>query len=1755
MLKRSRPPRTAIAVSTMLVTALAFGGVLAHAPSAQADDLIPVPKADYLLHAVSSESAPYPAPPSLDGTALGAFDGDFTTQWTSRYSANAPFPHWLVVDMQRSLSVKALDYSVKKGQGVAAKTVEVYVTDDPEIARSSPADGGWGVAAGKAALHAPTADDERQRITLDTAKDGRYVALLVIDAQGTAGGGAGEIEILSDEQLPPIVVEPEIPDTDETVEITDGGTTAVVSTEFPRITGYRVGSESISGQRSPAKTWSVNGTAYASQTTSTPSATGIDYVSTLTGIDVTVRSRIAVNADGTVTFAVTAVDGAAAVTTLGLPGNAFLSTSAADAGSVLDRTVVSPDSRTNADEHIAVNDTTATGEAGASFAFLDNGEVIGGVITNATTQASGDQPQGMAWNPNASWNNRVLTRVTAVDGRTAEIGSNIWLIHPTTAVDGRVTTFELPKVTVLFADDRNGDGAVDWQDAGIRYREVDAPRLGADRVAERVVTRIPFNFASTATNYFDLTLDNTKRIANQTDGLGQWVLNKGFGSEGHDSANTDYGDNFNERAGGVGGLNHLVDEGAKLNADMSVHVNATEMYPQANAFDTAIISGSAPYKKAWGWLDQSYGIDQQADLGSGRVLDRFRQLRDEVPGLSGVYIDVYYSNGWVAEELADELHGMGLEVATEWGDKFVDNTVWSHWPNDLNYGGAANKGINSTMVRFIQNGQADIWNDDALLGQQRLVDAEGWVGNRNWDGFIDNVWTQSLPTKFIQHFDLLSYEAEQAATLTDGVKISMDGGERVIEMDGATVLRGDSYLLPWQSLGSNADAGSPVDADKMYFYSASGGEKTFGLTDAFSGNTAFDVFTMGDQGRVKVSTVDAVGGKLTISGDKGVAYVVVPQGGAQRAAATYHDAGLDDPGFNSGSLDVWHPSGDVTLARTDEGVAKDESRGDNIAVFGAEASSISQTVTGLTPGERYSFSAQVQIDPTAKRDVTVAVDTDAGAVQRTWDLSPTYNYTAADSKAGQRYQRSTASFVASASGQVTVSVSAAAGDATVRIDNARITRDTTGPAAAGAVYSNDFEGDQAGWGPFVKGDAGGITDPRTSISRRHDPYTTSDWRNTASPFAPGETLAGLAVDSTLTGEHSLMSHSENNGLVYRTDPTLVPLQAGHTYRIGFDYQAGASGAYRWLTGTDALTDGKVTSTTLSRIGIAQALETTGFSQDVTAGCGDYTWVGLERAAGPDVDFVLDDFTVTDLGPTAGGTPCAVVDGPPVTLSPGGQTTFTTTFTNSEELVAENVAVQLDLPEGYDIAVADGSSNLFDRVAPGESEDTTWLITAPATAAGTSVDIVMAATYLVDCDVRTVSAVQQSEVATRARIPNSQITATASSEETTGEDGKVSNLVDGDPASFWHSRWSENATTYPHVLTFDLGAEEQVDGISYLRRGANQNGPIKAYEVAVSSDGQDYRPVASGEWQNVEGWQDVDFAETAARYVQVTATSSISGTQFAAVAEMAIYGSSTPKDGHAPAARPADDLSECTPVIDPKLELDAESVRAGETLGMALTGFGSQSAVSVWLDGAKLTDAAVDDNGALATRLLIPASTDLGEHRVIVKDSAGVERASAPVKVEKATQGKKATLTPSIGSVAAGATLTVQMRDFESDALVQLWLHSEPVRLGEVTMSADGDAVATITIPAAATAGAHAIVATDAEGIELARGDLTVTAAAGGGNGSGGSGNGGGGGGGSGSGGNLATTGADGPIWAGTALAALAAMGLGLTLWLRRRRHS
>ncbi|WP_256976214.1 endo-alpha-N-acetylgalactosaminidase family protein [Streptomyces sp. CS113] len=1287
-------------------------------------------------------------------------------------------------------------------------------------------------------------------------------------------------------------------------ELRRGALTVTVAKEFPQIMSYRLGRRGLGGQATALDSFTVNGQAHRATTTMKAEGSRATYTSAFEDLPgLTITSTITVTGDTTVVFAVERISGEAAsgVRTLAIPGQSLVSVDSDDPGANLARTKISTDSTTTADRFIPVTGDTVPDKepVGTPYAFVGNAQLSAGVITNATE----DSPQ----DDNTNGNTRLRSRIVdAGEGRRrAELSVGTYTYHPEGASDPRVDTYELPRATVVLAADANGDGTVDWQDGAIAHREHMRRPLGADRVPERVVQRIPFNFASQATNPFLKTLDNTKRISMATDDLGQWVLEKGYASEGHDSAHPDYGGNENVRAGGWKDLNRLTATGADYNADFAVHVNATEAYAQARTFSQDMVEGQP---NGWDWLNQAYHIDQREDLGTGAVLDRFKRLREEAPGIRTVYIDAYYSSGWLADGLAAELRGMGFEVATEWAYKFEGSSLWSHWAADKNYGGATNKGINSDIVRFIANSDRDVWNVDPLLGGASVVEFEGWTGQDDWNAFYRNIWTDNLPTKFLQHFQVLDWDRGRSARLTDGVSVRSVDGERRISMDGTEVLRGDTYLLPWQNAGKADGTSSPVDADKMYFYSASGGEHTFGLTERFAGDEDFTLYALTDQGRAKKTRVTAHDGRVTLTAEKGQPYVLVPNGGrAPHRDAHYGQyTGLSDPGFNGGDLGDWNARGGAEVVRA--------ANGDNVARLGDGASGVSQRVRGLTPGKRYTLAADVEIGPGERRATTLRVRGGKDTEPKTFDTTPALNRMASDEKRDTYSQRAAVSFTAPPGGQVTVELGAVAGDAAVVLDDVRVMADTTAPLPRGTdgtvIAHDDFEGNQPGWGPFVKGDAGGVTDPRTSVSDLHAPYSQKEWKNTYSPYDSG-TLKGRAVDDVLAGRHSLKSHAENTGLVHRTTPATVPFEEGHKYRVSFSYQTNVEDQWAWVTGADRVADGKTSARDITRDVLAPALDTATYSREIVAGCGD-TWVGLRKlGSARGTDLVLDDFTVTDLGEAGTGAACAgVTSASGAELSPGVPGAYVTTFTNHESAAVENVGVGFQgLPEGWKAEVKEKDGNLFERVEPGASVRTTWLLTPPADPAGTSPVWQVSATYAHAGETRTVSADARASVTDEPVLSPGSMSATADSENGSSGSGEgpVANVLDGDAGTIWHTDYTASQAPYPHWVALELDGAADIDGFGYLgRQSGGQNGRVAGYEVAVSQDGEKWTTVAEGTLKDVPQTQRISFDRVRASHVRFTALNALNGQPYAAAAEMRVYG--VPVDlptGYPPGERPAD----------------------------------------------------------------------------------------------------------------------------------------------------------------------------------------------------------------------------------------------------------
>jgi hypothetical protein len=127
----------------------------------------------------------------------------------------------------------------------------------------------------------------------------------------------------------------------------------------------------------------------------------------------------------------------------------------------------------------------------------------------------------------------------------------------------------------------------------------------------------------------------------------------------------------------------------------------------------------------------------------------------------------------------------------------------------------------------------------------------------------------------------------------------------------------------------------------------------------------------------------------------------------------------------------------------------------------------------------------------------------------------------------------------------------------------------------------------------------------------------------------------------------------------------------------------------------------------------------------------------------------------------------------------------------------------------------------------------------------------------------------------------------SSEETTGEDGRAVNAIDGNPDTFWHSQWSGGGSAAPHEIRIDLGKTESIRGFRYLpRQDDGTNGNIGRYEFHVSSDGINWgSAVASGTFTNNSSEKEVLFTATSGRYILLRSLGDAAGNPYTCVAEL------------------------------------------------------------------------------------------------------------------------------------------------------------------------------------------------------------------------------------------------------------------------------
>ncbi|MDQ6601029.1 endo-alpha-N-acetylgalactosaminidase family protein [Bacillus salipaludis] len=946
---------------------------------------------------------------------------------------------------------------------------------------------------------------------------------------------------------------------------------------FPRVIEYQVKDKVMDGQKSPVYGLKVNGSLYYPKVSfeklnKSEALYTLKVKDEFENLDAVFKVSLKVDKNKVIyTFEDIKNAGSAKIESVEFADLNFISVNSAQPNAKAKLTNLSSDVTKSGDVNVTVDSSMEGVGTSAKYytAFLSNDSLSAGVWSSSEVDG---------------YRNLVANRYQGENG-TKAIGIGSSLLYYQRAFMPNPQEAK-PTIKIAIAEDLNQDHQTDWQDGAIAYREIMQDIPGSKDVNNLVGTRIAMNFGSQAQQPFLKTLDNVKKVALATDGLGQSVLLKGYGNEGHDSAHPDYGD-VGERIGGATDLQTLIREGHKYHSQFGVHINAQETYPEAKAFNEDFIDG--PNSKGWGWLDQSYTINKLKDLYSGTRAKRLDELKAAAPGLDFVYLDVWYQDQWESERISEQFLDRGWRVETEFGTSVANYSTWQHWATDKNYGGPENKGINSEVLRFISNQQKDSWvlnwpeaggtADHPLLGGFELAGFEGWQSDKNFDHFIRTTFDTNLPTKFLQKYYVTNWKddegdksktnLEKEIKLKDPsngdlvvVKRKSNSRERVITLNGKVVLDEHAYLIPWVE----QDFKHPTPAaEKMYHWNLEGGTTTWTLPDGFVGpSKKVYVYKLTDQGRTDVKKVEVVNNQITLTAEAATPYIVIPDKKEKGLQVDdwSQDAHVYDTGYNSGTVKdpntkVAGDKDSVSVLRTSQtGDARNLSSGDYYLNIDSPSkkTSVSRSITDLVPGKEYVAEVYVDNNSDVKAEINVS-----GGVKDVSNYtlrSLQKNYVKADSHAtndgyNNKMQRMQVSFTAS-SKKAEFTLSREAGEGITKFDEIRVVQKSLNNDVSSKVFQQDFESVVQGIYPFVIGNTEGVEDNRIHLSELHAPYTQKGW-------------AGKLVDDVLGGKWSVKVNTGNKGLVYRTIPQNFRFEPGVTYKVSFDYQTTAN-AYRFISG-------------------------------------------------------------------------------------------------------------------------------------------------------------------------------------------------------------------------------------------------------------------------------------------------------------------------------------------------------------------------------------------------------------------------------------------------------------------------------------------------------------------------------------------------------------------------------------------------------------
>ncbi|MDK6939433.1 endo-alpha-N-acetylgalactosaminidase family protein [Aerococcus sp. UMB8487] len=891
------------------------------------------------------------------------------------------------------------------------------------------------------------------------------------------------------------------------------------------------------------------------------------------------------------------------ILTVDLPGNYLVSASSKEAGSRFDGARMSTNTHQSGDVHLDVtNPMIDVPSTGFMYGFVSNPKLAAGVWSNSQYNYGGG---------GNDYTRLTVGKETYGDTNYLGITSSPYIYQ--LSYGDKVLperTWDLPKATIVLSTDRNDDQVVDWQDAAIAYRDVMNNPQGWEDVPDLVAYRIAMNFGSQAQNPFLMTLDGIKKVYLHTDGLGQSVLLKGYGSEGHDSGHLDYA-NIGQRMGGVEDFKKLLHWAKDYGAKLGIHVNASETYPESKYFEPERLrkNPDGSYAYGWNWLDQGVNIQADYDLAHGRY-DRFKDLRELIgDDLDFIYVDVW-GNGqsgdnsaWATHQLAKEINDLGWRAAFEWGYAGEYDSTFQHWAADLTYGGYSLKGINSPITRFIRNHQKDAWVGHfpsyggaavaPLLFGYDMMDFEGWQGRSDYKGYIQNLFETNVPTKFIQHFKVTRWENGEPVKMSDNgetyywtpeMRIDLEDDDknhltierasndvnhpdyqrRIMTLNGRKILDGNSYLIPWK-WDQNGQL-LPADKQKMYYYAGQDQATTWTVADTLAADQVY-VYELTDLGLANPQKVDVSAGQIHLQLKGGTPYVLYTQPQKPKQVTYGQGEAVIDPGFNSGTLSHWHIEGQS------DGAKIERSQGDNPMLSFTnkqEGVSLSQELTGLKAGQSYALS--LGIDNRSNQPLEVIIRQG----DKTWrqvagqSVAPNYVKAYAHNTLPKNATVNNTSYFQDAFlyftpaddvSPIYLTLKRPAADQKTYVDDIRVVEnqsnlfDNQHDTKDARVFFQDFEQVAHGIYPFVIGPIEGVEDNRTHLSEKNAPYTQRGFN-------------GKVISDVIDGKWSVKTNGlvGANNLVYRTIPQTLRFKPGRDYEVSFQYEAGSDGTYAFVIG-------------------------------------------------------------------------------------------------------------------------------------------------------------------------------------------------------------------------------------------------------------------------------------------------------------------------------------------------------------------------------------------------------------------------------------------------------------------------------------------------------------------------------------------------------------------------------------------------------------